>query len=105
MILWSITGLGILALVVMTILFAIQSSAQGNADDQSVSAYLSSEYPKVILLQEPDPRSIVASIQESGTRITVTEFSHRAGEDWFHVSINEDATGWVQGEFIIPDTP
>ena len=103
--LWSITGLGLLALLAMTIALAVKSGAQGGADDQTVSAYLSSEYPKIILLDEPDPRSIVASVQENGTRITVTDFSHRAGEDWFHVNVNEDSTGWVPGEYISLEAP
>jgi hypothetical protein len=104
-ILWIITALAIIILLALTISFAMRSSAQGGIGDQALTAYLESEYPMVILLIEPDPRSIVASVEESGTEITVTELSRRGGEDWYHVIVTEDVNGWVQGEYISLDAP
>lgn len=103
--LWIITGLALTTMLVLTIGLAVQSGTQGGATGQAVSAYLASEYPMVILLVEPDPRSVVASIQRNGTAITVTESSHRSGETWYHVIISEEENGWVQGKYISLDAP
>lgn len=104
-VLWIITALAGVILLAVTIKIAMQSSTQGGVGEQTVTAYLASEHPMVILLIEPDPRSIVASIQESGTEITVTESSRRSGEDWYHVIISEEVNGWVQGKYISLDAP
>jgi hypothetical protein len=103
--LWIITGLAMMTMLVATIGLAVQSNTQGGTGEQTVSAYLASDYPMVILLNEPDPRSNVASIQKNGTAITVTESSHRSGETWYHVIISDDENGWVQGEYISLDAP
>ena len=104
-ILWSITGLVALILLFTTMQLVIRSSEQAAADSQRVNAYLSGEYPKVILLVEPNPRSLVSTIEVRGTPIVVTEYLRRSGEDWFQIDINETEAGWVQGEYISLEKP
>ncbi len=105
LILWGITGLVALILLIRTVNFSIQSNEQIASDSQTISAYLSGEYPKVILLVEPNPRSLVATIEARGTSIVVTEYLRRSGEDWFHININETEAGWVQGEYVSLEKP
>ncbi|MBT3337902.1 MAG: SH3 domain-containing protein [Anaerolineae bacterium] len=101
----SITTLVALALLGITISFVIRSNAQGEESGQNVRAYLNSPQPLVIILAEPEYRSVVASIQEHGTPIIVTEYLRRSGEDWYRIDINETESGWVQGQYISLERP
>ena len=105
LILWSVTGTVALILLGITVNLAIQSNAQGGETGQHVRAYLTSEQPLIIILEKPEQRSIVASIQERGVSIVVTEYLRRSGEDWYHVNFSETEAGWVQGEYISLERP
>ncbi len=104
-ILWRITALAALALLVMTINLLVQSNAQGGETSQNVRAYLTSEQPFVIVLEEANPRSIVASIQERDTPIVVTDYLRRSGQDWYKINIDGTFLGWVQAEYISLEKP
>ncbi|MBE9524233.1 MAG: SH3 domain-containing protein [Chloroflexi bacterium] len=102
---WIITGVVAFFLLAWTISVAVQAVAGNNNNPQNVSAYLTSNHPMVILLQEPDPRGIVATILTSGTPITATETSQRSGLTWFKVESDKNISGWVQAEFITLEQP
>ena len=105
-ILWFMTALVVVALLGLTITFAVQANAQGGEDGgQRVRAYLSSAHPFVIILTEPEYRSTVMSIQTDGTPIIVTEYLRRDGEDWYQIDVNEMESGWVQGRYISLERP
>jgi len=103
--LWGITALAALILLGFTISLSLQFRAQGGSDGQSVRAYLSSNQPLIILLAEPEERSLVASIQPNGTPILVTDYLRRSGEDWYQIYFTETEAGWVQGEYLSLEKP
>ena len=103
--LWSITGLVALLLIVFSTRLVIQSNEQAAANGKTVNAYLTSEFPKVILLVEPDPRSFVSTIETQGVSVVVTEYQRRGRDNWFHININEREAGWIQGKYISLEKP
>ena len=104
-ILWLTTAIVALILLGITINLSIKSNAQGGEGGQRLRAYLTSTHPLIIILAEPEQRSIVASIQESGTAVIVTEYLRRSGTDWYQITLAETETGWVQGEYISLEKP
>ena len=104
-ILWIATALIALILLGFTINLTIKSNAQGGEGGQRMRAYLTSSHPLIIILAEPEQRSIVASIQERGTAVIVTEYLRRSGTDWYQINLTETETGWVQGEYISLEKP
>ncbi len=104
-ILLGITAFAALALMAATIILAIQASVDGGEAGQNVRAYLQSDQPLIIILSEPEYRSLAVSIQEQGTPIIVTEYLRRSGEDWYRINLNETESGWVQGRYISLERP
>ena len=104
-ILWTFAALSTLILLGFTINLTIQSRARGGENNQSVRAYLQSSQPLIIILAEPDERSLVASIQESGTSVIVMDYLRRSGEDWYQIYFTETEVGWVQGEYLSLEKP
>ena len=104
-ILWIITAFIAVALLAVTVTFAVQADQQSDQGGQRVRAYLQSDQPFVILLAEPDERSTVASIQTSDSAIIVTEYFRSEGEDWYQIDISEMESGWVQGRYISLERP
>ncbi len=103
--LWIITAVVALLLTGITIDLAIKANAEGGESSQHVRAYLQSDEPLIIILSEPEYRSIVASIQQDDTPIIVTEYLRRSGEDWYRINVNETEAGWVQGRYISLERP
>ncbi len=103
--LWVITALVGLVLIGITISLVIKANAEGGESGQHVRAYLQSDEPLIIILSEPEYRSIVASIQQDDTPIVVTEYLRRSGEDWYRINVNETEAGWVQGRYISLERP
>lgn len=99
-----ITGIAAVILLAATITLSIQAGEQKNISQQSIPVYLTSNQPMVILLQEPDPGSIVATILARGTPVEATDYSKRGSITWYHVVIDENISGWVQAEFISIDS-
>jgi hypothetical protein len=103
--LWIITVVVALLLTGVTINLAIKANAEGGESGQHVRAYLQSDEPLIIILSEPEYRSIVTSIQQDNTPIVVTEYLRRSGEDWYRINVNETEAGWVQGRYISLERP
>ena len=104
-ILWSLTAIFTLVLVGFTITLTLKANAQSEGSAQYLNAYLDSETPLIIILAEPEYRSLVASVQERSTPIVVNEYLRRSGEDWYKITFNEVETGWVQGKYISIEKP
>ncbi len=103
--LWSLTGIFTILLIGFTISLTFKANAQNEESMQHLDAYLNSETPLIIILAEPEYRSMVASIQERGTPIVVSEYLRRSGEDWYQINFNEVESGWVQGKYISIEKP
>ena len=104
-ILWITTTIIALILIGFTVNLASKANAQGGEAGRNISAYLTSDQPLIIILDEPNPRGFVAAIESRGTPITVTENLRRSGDDWFKITINEEEAGWVQGTYVSLEKP
>ncbi|MBT3323366.1 MAG: hypothetical protein HN392_13860 [Anaerolineae bacterium] len=104
-ILWSFTAIFALLLIGFTINLSLKANAQSEGSAQNLNAYLDSDRPLIIILVEPEYRSLVASVQERGTPIIVSEYLRRSGEDWYQITFNEVEGGWVQGKYISIEKP
>lgn len=99
-----LTGIAALILLAATVTLSIQANQQKNIAQQNVPVILTSNQPMVILLQEPDPVGIVATILAHGTPVEAIDFTKRGGITWYLVVIDESISGWVQAEFISIDS-
>ncbi len=104
-ILWSFTAIFIFLLIGFTVNLSLKANAQSEGSAQYLNAYLNSERPLIIILAEPEYRSLVASVQERGTPIVISEYLRRSGEDWYQITFNEVEIGWVQGKYISVEKP